>query len=60
LGVLNPFGLFSRSERAALSAGKGTRHRSHRPPRAKAAFLLGDAAEAKATFGPSRTQLEKK
>lgn len=56
---LNPSGLFSRRERAALSAGKGTRHRSQRPPQAEAGFLLGDTAEVKANFTPSRTQLAK-
>lgn len=59
LGVLNPFGLHRRSKRAALSAGNGTRHRSQRPPQAEAGFLLGDTAEVKATFTPSRTQLAK-
>lgn len=57
--MLNPFRLFSRRERPALNAGRGTRHRSQRPPQAEAGFLLGDRVEVKATFTPSRTQLAK-
>lgn len=59
---MDTFGLFSRRERAKGKESRKVRAKgpdTMTAPQAEAGFLLRDAAEVKATFTPSRTQLAK-